>query len=710
MQKSTKELIIDKLKEATHKKYTKAKLLKDLNISSDDTQRYKRAIKQLRKNKIIIKHNNKYIKLNENIEIIIGEFQYNPKGYGFIILKDKEEDIFIPRDNIGDALNGDRVIVKITKKRSGLKKAEGEIIDVIKRNLHRVVGTYIANENFGFVIPDNPKINKDIYIPKGQINGAQSYDKVVCKITKYPIKGRNQEGSIIEVIGLKEEKGVDVASILKEKRIKIEFPPKILQQVEKLSDEISEMEMKSRRDLTDLNIFTIDRDDAKDLDDAVSIEILENGNYRLGVHIADVTHYVKENTKLDKEAYNRGTSIYLVDTVVPMLPKKLSNNLCSLNTDGKKLTLSVFMEVDNHGIIVNREVLKSFIQSKAQLTYSEVTKYLLGENPQMEVDKPQICNDLKSMEELANILAKKKKDRGCIEFDFPEPIITLNEEGKVIDVQKHERGISNQIIEEFMIACNETIAEIFYWNKIPFVFRIHESPRADRLIEFNKFITQYGYKIDFKEDDNGNIEVTPKELQALLEEIKGKSEEKALNIMLLRSLQQASYFPNCIGHFGLSTKYYCHFTSPIRRYPDLQIHRIIKEFISNGISKERINQLEKTVKEASRNCSKLERFAKKVEEEFYEIKKIEYMKDKIGNKYEGVITTVNSSGFVVTLDNTIEGYVRIDEFKDDSFDYSPEQFTLESKTTGKTFKIGDVVPVVVDKVNEDIRLIQFKVQ
>lgn len=706
MYKSIKEVIIDKINESPSRGYTKLKLLKALNVQPEDSRKYKNIIKSLMKKDIIIKDKNKCLRINNKLQLFIGNFYCNPKGYGFVVSKVNKLDLFIPQIGVNHAMHGDKVIAKIVKDRKEGKKDEGEIIDVIKRETEVVIGTYMASDNFGFVIPDNPRINKDIYIAQGLEKKAQSYDKVVCKIIRYPIRDRNPEGEISEVIGFKEDKGVDVLSIVKDNGIKIEFPPKVINQVDKIPEKISEIEIKNRVNLIDTNIFTIDGEDAKDLDDAISIEILSNGNYKLGVHIADVSHYVKEKSKLDKEAFDRGTSVYLIDTVIPMLPKRISNNLCSLNTNSIKLTLSVFMEIGNDGQVVNKEICESYIKSKAQLTYREVTDYLVNNTEEFKDKHPEVSKDLIIMEELALKLMKKRKDRGAIEFDFPECKIELNSEGNVENVCKYERGISNKIIEEFMLVCNETVAEEFYWNKIPFVFRTHENPRIDKLNEFNDFINHYGYDIEIDEDDM----IKSKELQVILNNVKGKNEEKAFNLILLRCLQQARYFPNCVGHFGLATSYYCHFTSPIRRYPDLQIHRIIKENIRGNINSIRIDELEKIVQETSKSASKKERIAEKAERELCEIKKIEYMRNKIGETYEGIVTSLNNSGFFVTLDNTVEGYVRIDTLKDDLYEYNKELFMFVGKNTSKTIKIGETIEIVVECVDENIKLIQFKIK
>ena len=513
----------------------------------------------------------------------VGKFVAHRKGFGFVE-SDEEytQDLFIPAADTNGAMHNDRVVAEITN----------------------VVGEFQSNKTFGFVIADEKKFNQDIYIPKKYFSGAKDGDKVVVQITIWPQAGRKPEGKIIEVLGPKGEKEVEILSIIRAHGLPEEFPKKVLEEAQQVAVSIPQEEYDRRLDIRDLNIFTIDGEDAKDLDDAISIERLSNGNYKLGVHIADVTHYVHEKSKLDKEALKRATSVYLVDTVIPMLPKTLSNGVCSLNPHEDKLTLSVFMEIDKKGNVKQYDIKETIINSKARMTYTEVSNILENDDQELKAKYSHVAEDFKVAEELARILMNRRNQRGAIDFDFPEAKIILTPEGKVADIKEYERRISNRIIEEFMLVTNETVAEHYFWLNIPFVYRIHETPASEKMQELSKFVSTFGYSI------KGDLEeVHPKALQSIVNAIKGKREEEAISTIMLRSLRQARYSPECSGHFGLAAQYYSHFTSPIRRYPDLQIHRIMKEHLNNKINKKRQEQLVNIVDYASTQSSERERAA-----------------------------------------------------------------------------------------------------
>ncbi|MBQ3421548.1 MAG: ribonuclease R, partial [Romboutsia sp.] len=532
----------------------------------------------------------KIISLNQ-MGLFVGKFVSHRKGFGFVE-SDEEftQDLFITADCVNTAIHNDRVIAEITSPATDEKRAEGKIIKIIKREVTEVVGLFKPSRNFGFVIPDNKKFNQDIYIPKKFFSGAKENDKVVVEITVWPSEDRNPEGKIIEVLGKKGERGVEIDSIVKAHGLPEEFPKKVLDEAEVVAIPIPQEEIDRRLDIRDLKTFTIDGADAKDLDDAVSIEMLDNGNFKLGVHIADVTHYVKEKSKLDKEALKRATSVYLVDKVIPMLPKTLSNGVCSLNPFEDKLTLSIFMEINDKGEVVKHDIHETIINSKARMTYTEVSDILENDDEKLKKTFSHMVDEFLLAEKLARILMKRRERRGAIDFDFPEAKIILNKEGEVVDIKHYERRISNRIIEEFMLVSNETIAEHYFWLGLPFVYRVHETPSAEKMEDLSKFVATFGYTI------KGDLEeVHPKALQSIVEKIKGTREEEAISTILLRSIKQAKYEPTCIGHFGLAAKYYCHFTSPIRRYPDLQIHRIIKEQLNNKINQKRQDQLSSIV-------------------------------------------------------------------------------------------------------------------
>ena len=635
--------------------------------------------------------------------LFVGKFVSHRKGYGFVE-SDEEytQDLFIPKDDINGALHNDRVMAEIVTPATEDRRAEGKVIKIIKREVTRVVGLFQENKSFGFVVPDDKKFNQDIFIPKRFFSGAKNDDKVVCEITLWPQENRKPEGKIIEVLGKKGERGVEIDSIIRAHGLPEEFPKKVIDEANKVAEQDLEEEIARRVDLRDLNIFTIDGEDAKDLDDAISIEELPNDNYKLGVHIADVTHYVKEKSKLDKEALKRATSVYLVDKVIPMLPKQLSNGVCSLNPFEDKLTLSCFMEIDANGKVVKYDICESVINSKARMTYTEVSDILEKDDEKLKQTFAHMVDDFVKAEKLARILMKRRQKRGAIDFDFPEAKIILNGNGEVVDIKHYERRISNKMIEEFMLVSNETIAEHFYWLQLPFVYRIHETPSAEKMEDLKKFIATFGYTI------KGDLEnIHPKEIQNIVEKIKGTKEEESISTIALRSMKQAKYSPECIGHFGLAAKYYCHFTSPIRRYPDLQIHRIIKEQLNNKINSKRQQQLAHIVEYASTQSSERERAAELAERDVHDFYKACYMADKVGQEFDGVVSSVTSFGMFVELENTVEGLIRLANMRDDYYIYNQETYTIMGERTHKTFKIGDTVRIKVDNVNVDFREIDF---
>lgn len=652
---------------------------------------------------LILTKKGKYTSPNQ-MGLFVGKLVSHKKGFGFVE-SDEEytQDLFIPADSLNGAMHNDRVIAEITTPATDEKRAEGRIIKVVERAITDVVGTFQESKNFGFVLPDNKKFNKDIFIPKKFFNGARGNDKVVCRITQWPTEDRKPEGKIIEILGQKGDRYVEIASVIREHGLPEEFPKKVLDEAEKVAIEIPQEEIDRRLDIRDMNIFTIDGEDAKDLDDAVSIEVLDNGNYKLGVHIADVTHYVKEKSKLDKEALKRATSVYLVDKVIPMLPKTLSNGVCSLNPFEDKLTLSVFMEINHKGEVVKHDIKESIINSKARMTYTEVSDILEKDDEKLKKTFAKVADDFFTAEKLARILMKRREKRGAIDFDFPEAKIILNNDGDVVDIVQYERRISNRIIEEFMLITNETVAEHFFWLNMPFVYRVHETPAHEKIETLNKFISTFGYVI------KGDLEsVHPKALQGIIEQIHGKTEEKAISTIMLRSLKQARYSPECVGHFGLAAQYYSHFTSPIRRYPDLQIHRIIKEFLNGKISQKRQDQLAQIVDYASTQSSEREREAELAERDVKDIYKARYMEDRVGEEFVGIVSSVTSFGMFIELDNTVEGLVRLADMGDDYYIFDENTFTILGERTKKMYRIGDVVKIKVEKVNVDFKEIDFK--
>ena len=601
------------------------------------------------------------------------------------------------------AINGDKIAVKVTREDTNTKKREGEVVEILERNTTTVVGIYEDSKSFGFVISEDTRISRDIYIPKRDRNGAQDGDVVTVKITKWPEGNRKPEGVVTEVLGRKGDRGIDILIVIKKLGLPEEFNSKVLKYAEGISEEIDESEYKGRRDLRDVRMVTIDGEDAKDLDDAVSIEKLPNGNYKLGVHIADVSHYVRENNPLDKEAFKRATSVYLIDRVIPMLPRKLSNGICSLNPKVDRLTLSCIMEIDHKGKVVNHEIVESVIRTNERMTYTDVTKILEDNDEELIKRYDYLVDDFKTMKELCKILRAKRTKRGAIDFEIAEAKIILNELGKPIEIKPYDRAISNRMIEEFMLVANETVAEHMFWTHLPFVYRIHENPDDEKLTKFKEFIHNLGYNINWTE------EIRPKTLQDIIEKVKGKSEETVVNTLLLRSMMQARYAPECTGHFGLAAQYYCHFTSPIRRYPDLQIHRIIKEYLHGKIDEKRENKLKNIVGHSAKQSSEMERKAQDAEREVDDLKKAEYMQDRIGEEFEGVISSVTSFGVFVELPSTIEGLVHITDLDDDYYIYEEDHLRLIGERTKKIYKLGDKVLVECVHVDMPNKEIFFKI-
>lgn len=674
----------------------KKELMEAFDIDKSQRKEFGEALKEMEEEGQIIKTKSKRYAVPERLDLVVGRLEVFQKGFGFLIPEKKDsEDLFIPPGAMNGAMNNDKVIGRIESPKTEKSRAEGEIIRIIKRENKEIVGTYESSKNFGFVIPDDKRIQQDIFIPKGSEKGASDKQKVVCKVVKWP-EGRRKspEGKVSEILGYQDEKGVDILSIIKQHQLPLEFPKKVESEAQGFESEIPKEELNRRKDLRNLRIVTIDGADAKDLDDGVSLEKLQNGNYKLGVHIADVTHYVRDKSDLDEEAFERGTSVYLIDRVIPMLPEKLSNNLCSLNPHTDKLAVSVFMEIDKKGKVQKEEIYESVINSKERLIYRDVSDILENEDQELMKKYQEYLQTFDHMKELSEILRKKRMERGAIDFDFPEARVILDEEGNPVDIEEQERRIANRIIEEFMLVCNETVAERYHWLEIPFLYRIHEEPDLEEIQEFNRFIYNFGYSIKGIQN-----EVHPKALQEVNEKVKGKKEEKMLNTLMLRSLQKAEYSPDNVGHFGLAAEYYSHFTSPIRRYPDLMIHRIIKWHLNGELSKNVKKRLEQNLPKIADQSSKREREAEAAERETVDLKKAEYMSHKIGEQFEGVITSLTSFGIFVELPNTIEGLIRLSSLTDDYYHYDRENQQIIGERTKKQFRIGESLTVEVEKVN-----------
>lgn len=643
---------------------------------------------------------------NKKKQKLTGKFCANEKGFGFITFEEEgKEDVFVPSKSVNGALDGDTVQFLIYKQKQGTKKAEAKIVKIVKRERETIVGTFQKSRNFGFVVPDDKSFATDIFISKKKCKEAKNNDKVVVYIEKYPTKGKNAEGEIMEILGNINQAGVDLLSVVKEFGLNNEFPKEVMQYVKNIPQKIDEKDIKNRRDFRNDNIFTIDGEDAKDLDDAIHVEKLENGNYKLDVHIADVSNYVKEDSVLDKEAILRGTSVYMFDRVIPMLPFELSNGICSLNAGENRFALSCLMEIDEKGRVVSSDVCKSVIKVTERMSYTDVNKIINNQDEKvLERYRPYI-SDFKLMEELAKILKNRRVTNGYLNLEIPESKLVLDENGKCIDVHQYETTFANEIIEQFMLTANETIAEKFYWLEAPFIYRVHEEPDFDKIQETNKFLFNIGYKIKANRDN-----IKPKAFSEVLEKIKGTEYEKVISTLILRTLKVARYESENKGHFGIASQYYCHFTSPIRRYPDLFIHRVISEYIKDGynVPEEKLQDLTAKSNKYAESSSDCEKTATKAEREAEDIKKAEFMESKIGEEFEGIVSSVTSFGMFVELENTVEGLIRFENMGGEYFIYDETQKKLVGENSKKVYRIGDKVHIRVIEANKELRKVAFE--
>lgn len=640
-------------------------------------------------------------------EEIIGTYRKNQKGFGFVKIEDQEDEIYISRENSKNALNGDTVAIKIIAEKEGDKKQEGKIVKIVRHEKDTVVGTFQKSRNFAFVVPDDKNFGTDIFISKANWGKARDKKKVLVQILKYPEKGKNAEGKVIEVLGGINEAGVDMLSLIKQYELPYKFPDEVVAEAKAYGDKIDPSDLPRRRDLRNDIIFTIDGEDAKDLDDAIHVEKLENGNYKLDVHIADVSHYVREKTELDKEAYLRGTSIYMLGRVIPMLPRELSNGICSLNAGEDRYTLSCSMEITPKAKIVSSDIYKGVIRVTERMCYTDVQKILDRSDETVLKRYEKYISYFDLMAELANILKAKRKENGYLNLEIPESKIILDENGVAIDVKKYETYFANEIIEQFMLIANETVAEKFYWLQSPFIYRNHEAPDVDKVKELNKSLYNFGYKIKISKEEI----IYPNEFAKILEDVKGKDEEKVVSNIILRTLRVAKYEAENKGHFGIASKYYCHFTSPIRRYPDLFIHRIISKYLDNDylVNDFWVKKYEKRAEKRAENCSERERVATKVEREAEDIKKAEFMESKIGEEYEGIVSSVTNFGIFVELDNTVEGLIRYEKLGDEYFIYNEEKRQAIGEHTRKVYQIGDKVKIRVANASKLMRQIDFEI-
>lgn len=633
---------------------------------------------------------------------LVGTFISHPKGFGFVEIEGRSEDLYIPESGVNGAFHQDQVQVELLKGQGG-RRQEARIVKILSHGLTKVVGTYQKSKSFGFVIPDLEKISTDIYIPAEGSKGAVTGHKVVVELTDYGDDKHKPEGRITEILGHVNDPGVDILSIVKGYDLPVEFEEKLLNQAERVGKPVSEADMAGRRDLRSLQMVTIDGEDAKDLDDAVSLT-REGENYCLGVHIADVSNYVQENSALDREALNRGTSVYLVDRVIPMLPHTLSNGICSLNQGEDRLALSCLMKVNKKGEVVSYEIAETVICVDRRMSYTAVRKILEEGDPELIQEYEELVPMFQDMQELAAILRKKRRQRGSIDFDFPESKIILDQKGNPVSIEPYERNVATDLIEDFMLLANETVAQHFYWMEVPFLYRTHETPDTEKIEKLATFIHNFGYHIKIKTSDH---EVHPKEIQKLLASIEGTEEEALIARLALRSMKQAKYSVECTGHFGLACACYCHFTSPIRRYPDLQIHRIIKEQLRGRLMEKRIDHYKEILPEVARQTSRLERRADEAERETDKLKKAQYMKHHIGETLEGIISGITAWGIYVELPNTVEGMIHVARLTGDYYYYKEETFEMVGRDTGRCFKLGQRLKVFVDSVDMVSKSVDF---
>ena len=641
-------------------------------------------------------------------KFVEGIYEANPRGFGFVRVEGWTEDIFIPEEQAGNALHQDRVQVAILQAKEG-KRPEGSIVKILERGITEVIGTYQKSRTYGFVVPDNQRILSDIFIARENSLGAVDGHKVKVRLTSYGDRGKNPEGIVEEIIGHVNDPGTDILSVIVSSHLPMEFPEKVLRQAERTPLEVSEADRAGRLDLRNVNMVTIDGEDAKDLDDAVSLTV-EDGHYHLGVHIADVSNYVQENSALDREALVRGTSVYLADRVIPMLPHRLSNGICSLNAGCDRLALSCLMEFDEDGRLLSHQVAETVICVDRRMSYNQVRAIIEDQDENLCREFEDQVPMLEQMAELSGKLRAARRKRGAIDFDFPEAKVKLDELGVPVEICPYHRNVATDLIEDFMLAANETIAEDFYWQQVPFVYRTHEAPDPEKIRDLAVMICAgtdrkkaAAYALRSVSD-----EVRPREVQKLLDQAAGLPEEKMISRLMLRSMKQAAYTTDCLGHFGLAAKYYCHFTSPIRRYPDLQIHRIIKDVLRGRMNEEKSSHYTEILPQVAQQSSTTERRAEEAERETIKLKKAEYMEKHIGEEYDGVVSGVASYGLYVELENTVEGLLHVTRMYDDRYLYHEETGELAGMDTGRTFRLGDPIRIRVSSASKDTRTVDFE--
>ncbi len=736
-----KKMICDLMEDKIYVPMKEKELAVFLQVAGEEREEFRSVLQELlAEGKLTLTAKGKYRK-TEDAGLLTGTFIGSRKGFGFVEAEGREEDLFIPAEETGGAFHGDTVQVALLPGNQG-KRQEARVLKILARGITRVVGTYErTGENYGFVVPDNARLPQDIFIPKEWAGGAVTGHKVVAEITDYGTKRKNPEGRVVEILGHLNDPGVDIMSIVRGYELPVEFPGKVMHQAQRVPQEVSGADRAGRRDLRNVTMVTIDGEDARDLDDAVSLSF-DGSRYYLGVHIADVANYVQENSALDREALKRGTSVYLVDRVIPMLPHALSNGICSLNQGVDRLAMSCLMTIDLKGEITDYELCESVINVDRRMSYTAVKALLEGEAeaPGKEPHRPEgsdtardqqnagdaetcVFEELareyaallpmfRQMKELAALLREKRRKRGSISFDFPECKIQLDQDGHPVDIRPYERNVATDIIEDFMLAANETVAQHFYWLELPFLYRVHDVPDGEKMRKLTAFINNFGYYMKSVGRAGAKVsgeEVHPKEIQKLLAKAAGTPEEALISRLALRSMKRARYSADCSGHFGLASTCYCHFTSPIRRYPDLQIHRIIKDWLRGRLGEERAAHYAGILPEVAKHSSETERRADEAERETDKQKKVEYMEERVGQTFQGVISGITAWGIYVELPNTVEGLVHVSKLPGDYFRYDENTYEIVGETTGLTYKLGMPVQVVIDGCDRFNRTIDMSI-
>jgi ribonuclease R len=700
-----KERIAEFIREKAYRPMTFAELAAALGITEKQQQQLQKTVEQMESTGEVVRTRLDRFGAPERMNLAVGRLQGHPKGFGFLIPDDREaSDVFIGRESLNGAWHGDRIVARLSPPGRADGRVEGEIIRILHRANQRVVGTFESARNGGYITPDDRRLADDIFVPKGATNGAKSSEKVVVQVVTWPEARRNAEGKVVERIGMKGQVGVDIVSVIRKFDLPEAFPGKVLQEAEAVPETVTAEAIAEpgRRDLRSWQIVTIDGEDAKDLDDAVNVERIGDGVWRLGVHVADVSYYVKEISALDRDAYQRATSVYLADRVVPMLPPRLSNGICSLNPQVDRLTLSCVMEINAEGKVLRYEIFPSVIKTVARMTYTAVNDILNGEPQAIEAYKGLVPT-FREMLTLMDVLRTKRNRRGSLDFDLPEAKVRLNEEGWPVEIRRVERGVAERLIEEFMLAANETVAQHCSSKEMPTMYRIHGEPSADRLQALRDFLQLFGYNLSVPREGA----ITPKQLQAVTDWSRGRPEENLVNSVLLRTMRQAVYSEQNQGHFGLAADHYCHFTSPIRRYPDLVVHRVLRAMLSGGVNAKLRSKWERWMPEAARHSSDRERVAVEAERETLDLKKAEFMSDKVDQTYEGIISGVSSFGFFVQLPNTVEGLVHVSSLTDDYYHFHDRFYALIGERTRRRLRLGDPVVVRVNRVDVDSRQVDF---